>query len=211
MTETSAYLENNVLKARARGLLHLGEIIIDGDIGQHGAINAQTIRAAINKLPPDEPIVLRFKQAAGGSFEESIRINVMLRDCGRKVVAHVEQAASAATVVALAASEVTMVADGEFMIHDPFVKPSGFSGYQRITVADLQLAIDQVVDARELLLDIYVKRTGASRETVGELTRLTTFLKPEDALRHGFVDRILPALPQPESTDDLCSRADAVH
>ena len=152
--------------------------------------------------------MLRFKKAAGGSFEESIRINVMLRDCGRKVIAHVEQAASAATVVALAASEVTLVEDGEFMIHDPFVKPSGFAGYSRITVADLQLAIDQVVEARELILDIYCKRTGASRETVGELMRLTTFLKPEDALKYGFVDRIVPALPQPETVDDFCSRAD---
>jgi len=123
MTSTSAFLDSNFAKARARGVLHLGEILIDGDIGQHGSINAQTIRAAMNKLPPEEPIVLRFKQAAGGSFEESIRINVMLRDCGRKVIAHVEQAASAATVVALAASEVTMVEDGEFMVHDPFVKP----------------------------------------------------------------------------------------
>ena len=95
MTETSAFLDSNFLKARARGLLHFGEILIDGDIGQHGAINAQTIRSAINKLPPDEPIVLRFKKAAGGSFEESIRINVMLRDSSRKVIAHVEQAASA--------------------------------------------------------------------------------------------------------------------
>ena len=40
MTETSALLDSNFLKARARGLLHLGEIIIDGDIGQRGAINA---------------------------------------------------------------------------------------------------------------------------------------------------------------------------
>ena len=203
MTETSAFLDSS-----ARGLLHLGEIIIDGDIGQHGSINAQTIRAALNKLPPDEPIVLRFKRAAGGSFEESIRINVMLRDSGRKVIAHVEQAASATTVVALAASEVTLVADGEFMIHNPFVKPSGFAGYSRIAVADLQLAIDQIIEARELLLDIYTKRTGASRETVGELMRLTTFLKPEDALRHGFVDKIVPALPKSESTDDVCSCPD---
>ena len=52
MTSTSAFLDGNFAKPRARGLLHLGEILIDGDIGQHGAINAQTIRAAINKLRP---------------------------------------------------------------------------------------------------------------------------------------------------------------
>ena len=190
MTETSAYLESNVLKARARGLLHLGEILIDGDIDPNGSIHAATIRAAINKLPPDEPVVLRFKKAAGGSFEESIRINVMLRDSGRKVIAHVEEAASAATVVALAASEVTLVEGGEFMIHDPFIKPSGFAGYHSIAVADLQLAIGQLIEARELLLDIYSKRTGADRKMIAELMRVTRFLKPEDALKHGFVDRI---------------------
>ena len=106
--------------------------------------------------------------------------------------------------MALAASEVTLVEGGEFMIHDPFVRADGFAGYQRITAADLQLASDQVTEARELILDIYTQRTGASRKTVGELMRLTTFLKPEDALKHGFVDRILPALPKPEPTDDAC-------
>jgi len=111
---TLALMESNSAKACARGLLHLGEILIDGDIDPNGSIHAATIRAAINKLPPDEPVVMRFKKAAGGSFEESIRINVMLRDCGRKVIAHVEQAASAATVVACAASEVTLVEGGEY-------------------------------------------------------------------------------------------------
>jgi hypothetical protein len=51
-----------------------------------------------------------------------------------------------------------MIADGEFMIHDPFIKPSGFAGYSRITAADLQVAIDQVVEAREPILDIYCRR-----------------------------------------------------
>jgi ATP-dependent Clp protease, protease subunit len=152
--------------------------------------------------------VLRFKNAAGGSFEESIRINVMLRDCGRKVIAHVEQAASAATVVACAASEVTLVEGGEYMIHSAFIKPSGFANYRSIGVVDLQLAIDQLIEANELILDVYSKRTGADRKAIAELMRLTTFLKPEDALRHGFIDRIVPALPQPETAGDACPRAD---
>jgi len=208
MTETLALLESNFAKARARGLLHLGEIIIDGDIDPNGSIHAATIRAAINKLPPDEPIVLRFKKAAGGSFEESIRINVLLRDSGRKVIAHVEQAASAATVVACAASEVTLVEGGEYMVHSPFVKPSGFAGYRSIGVSDLQLAIDQLIEANELILDIYSARTGADRKMIAALMRMTTFLKPEDALRYGFVDKIVPALPKPEPTEDACTCAD---
>jgi ATP-dependent protease ClpP protease subunit len=201
MTETSVYFYSNFAKARARGLLDLGEILIDGDIEPHSAICSATIRAAINKLPPDEPIVLRFKKAAGGSFVEAIKINLMLRDSGRKVIAHVEQAASAATIVALAASEVTMVADGEFMIHDPYFHKNGFDGLRKITIADLQFFIDSIGEDREILLDIYTKRTGTDRAKIAELMRLTSFLKPEEALKHGFVDRILPAIPQPETSD----------
>jgi hypothetical protein len=51
MTSISSFLDSNSAKARVRGLLDLGEILIDGDIDPNGAINAQTIRAAINKLP----------------------------------------------------------------------------------------------------------------------------------------------------------------
>jgi ATP-dependent protease ClpP protease subunit len=72
----------------------------------------------------------------------------------------------------------------------------------------LQLAIDQIIEANELILDVYSKRTGADRKAIAELMRLTTFLKPEDALKYGFVDRIVPAIPQPATTDDTCSCAD---
>jgi hypothetical protein len=55
---------------------------------------------------------------------------------------------------------------------------------------------------------LYTKRTGADRKEIAELMRLTTFLKAEEALRHGFVDRILPALPKPEPTEDACTCVD---
>jgi ATP-dependent protease ClpP protease subunit len=61
----------------------------------------------------------------------------------------------------------------------------------------MELAIAKLSEARELLFDIYTKRTGADRKMIAQMMHLTTFLKPEDALKHGVVDCIVPALPKP--------------
>jgi len=144
----------------------------------------------------------------GGNLEEAFRINLLLRDSGRKITSIIEQAASAATIAALGAGEIAIVEDGEFGLHDPAIRPSIFSEYRVLTIADLQLLVDQLCESRERILDTYTARTGVDRKKIAMLMKMTTVLGPEDALKYGFVDRILPALPKSESIDDVCTCPD---
>jgi len=101
-------------------LLHNGEIEMDGKIGPASTINVASIRSAVGLLPPEAPIVLRLSGLNGGNISEAMKIYLLLRECGRHVTAHIEEAHSAGTFVAMAATEISMC-ENEFF--DPRSEP----------------------------------------------------------------------------------------
>jgi len=134
------------------------------------AIKSGTIRLRIN--------------SPGGDVFEARAIATAISQCGKKVVSHIDGVcASAATYVALAASEVEMAKGSFFMIHNAWTMSYGNAEDMR-SAATL---LDQI-DAS--IVDDYAKKTGKAQEEIKELMAAETWFAADDALAAGFIDSV---------------------
>lgn len=120
----------------------------------------------------------------GGDVFDGRAMATALRNHPARVVAHIDgQAASAATYVALAADEVEIAQGGFFMIHNAWTLAMGNADQ-----LDETSALLRKVDAT--IVADYQRKTGKDPELIAQWMKETTWFTAEDALTHGFVDRI---------------------
>ena len=135
----------------------------------------------------------------GGSCNAAVRMHDDLVAYPGKVSITISgTAASAATVLAMAADQLEMTPGSLFMIHDPIVAAIG-------NEADLTDAIKLLRACKDSILNVYATRTMAGRDQIAEMMRDTTWMDAEAALAYGFVDRV--AQSNPASTIINCAVA----
>ena len=123
----------------------------------------------------------------GGSCNAATRMFDTLRDYPGKVHLIISgTAASAATVIAMAANKLEMTPGSLFMIHDPMLAAYGNEG-------DLTAAIERLQVCKNSIINIYQERTWKTRDELAEMMRVTTWMDANDAKSHGFVDDIVTA------------------
>ena len=93
-------------------------------------------------------------------------------------------AASAATVLAMAADRLEMTQGSLWMIHDPLVNAWG-------NEHDLEDAIRLLRACKESILNVYARRCKKPRSDVGEMMRATTWMDASQALTNGFIDGVV--------------------
>ncbi len=129
----------------------------------------------------------------GGDVFESLAMASAIAGYSGKVTAIVEGlAASAATRLALSASEVQMTEGGLFMIHNSWTMAWGNKSELRST-ADLLDKVDAGI------IGDYARKTGASTEKVAAWMDAETWFTAEEAKAAGFIDSVLPASQAPAS------------
>jgi ATP-dependent protease ClpP protease subunit len=120
----------------------------------------------------------------GGSVFDAEAMRTAVKQHKAKVIAHVDgYAASAATLVAIAAKEVEISAGAMFMIHDAWGALAGGS-------KDMRDYADMLEKANESLVTSYVKKTGQAESQVRSWMEAETWFTAAEALKNGFVDRI---------------------
>ena len=93
-------------------------------------------------------------------------------------------AASAATVLAMAADRLEMTPGSMWMIHDPSVFAFG-------NERDLMEAVGQLQACKESIINVYGRRCRKSREDVSAMMSETTWMDSHRAVADGFVDSIV--------------------
>ena len=93
-------------------------------------------------------------------------------------------AASAATVLAMAADRLEMTPGSLYMIHDPLMGAYG-------NEADLTSAIELLRACKESIINIYRVRSFRSREELSELMNATTWMDANQAQENGLIDGIV--------------------
>ena len=93
-------------------------------------------------------------------------------------------AASAASVVAMAGTEVIMSPVSMLMIHNPMTIAYG-------STSEMQRAIDMLSEVKESIINAYEIKTGLSRNKISKLMDSETWMDARKAVELGFADSIL--------------------
>ena len=120
----------------------------------------------------------------GGSCNAAVRMFDDLRAYPGNVHIIVSgTAASAATVLAMAADRLEMTPGSLWMIHDPSVMAWG-------NERDLEEAVRLLKVCKESILNVYGRRCRKARDEIGAMMRDTTWMDAGQALQDGFIDGI---------------------
>jgi ATP-dependent protease ClpP protease subunit len=148
-------------------------------------VTAKRISAALRAIGKKDVTVSI--NSPGGDYFEGLAIYNLLREHPAKVtVKIVGIAASAASVIAMAADEVQIARAGFLMIHNTWV----FAGGDRNALRDVA---DWLEPFDLAAVDIYAARTGIPEKDLGKMLDRETWIGGADAVEKGFADSLLSA------------------
>lgn len=146
-------------------------------------VTAKRISAALRSIGDKDVDV--YINSPGGDLFEGLAIYSLLREHPGKVTVKIlGLAASAASVIALAADEVRIMRSGFFMIHNAWVCACGDRNAFR-EVADWLEPFD------DSLVSIYAARTGISDDDLRAMLDKETWIGGAAAVEQGFADDLL--------------------
>ncbi|MDD3882571.1 MAG: Clp protease ClpP [Eubacteriales bacterium] len=121
----------------------------------------------------------------GGDCVAASQIYTMLMDYTGNVTVKIDGlAASAASVIAMAGTEVLMAPTALLMIHNPMSIAIG-------DTEEMQKAIAMLDEVKESIINAYEIKTGQSRAKISHLMDGETWMNANKAIELGFVDGIL--------------------
>jgi Protease subunit of ATP-dependent Clp proteases len=121
----------------------------------------------------------------GGDVFAAAQIYNMLMDYQGNVKVKIDSlAASAASVIAMAGTEVLMSPVAMMMIHNPMTVAIGDS-------QEMQKASEMLAEVKESIMNAYEIKTGLSRSKISHLMDAESWFNAKKALELGFADTIL--------------------
>jgi len=125
--------------------------------------------------------------SGGGDVFAAHAIHNLLKSYEGKVTAIIDGlAASAATVVAVAADKIVMPSNALMMIHDPAI---GLDGYY--PAAELSKLIDALATIKTSIVAAYRKRCSASDAEIEVMMSNETWMGATECKEKGFADEII--------------------
>jgi len=160
-----------------------GTMSLRGVFGDYfEGVMAEDFHDALAEHNGDEITIML--ESPGGVVSEGLSIYNSLMNYPGKVTIHVDtMAASIASVIACAADNLIMNSNAQLMIHNAWTVAMG-------NASDLKGIVEQLEMLDGMIADIYVERTGASKEELKAMMDKETYLPAEDAVALGFADSI---------------------
>ena len=129
--------------------------------------------------------VVIWVNSPGGDCVAASQIYTMLMEYKGRVTVKIDGiAASAASVIAMAGTEVLMSPTALLMIHNPLTVAIGDS-------EEMQKAIAMLDEVKESIINAYELKTGISRAKIAHLMDAETWMNAQKAIELGFADGIL--------------------
>ena len=129
--------------------------------------------------------VIIWINSPGGDCVAASQIYSMLMDYKGNVTVKIDGvAASAASVIAMAGTQVLMAPTALMMIHNPMTLAFGDH-------TDMQKAIDMLAEVKESIINAYEIKTSLSRAKLSHLMDSETWMNANKAIELGFADDIL--------------------
>lgn len=153
-------------------------------------ITYNDIQAYLDAIGDDNKIDVEI-HSCGGNCIEGYAIYDALRVSGKEISCTVVgTCASMATVILLAAplERRAMYQNARLLIHNPFIPELG-----KATLDTLNSALNSLNSEKERMLNIYVERTGRSREELEAQMATDDWFGSDKAIELGFVSFVVPA------------------
>ncbi|GHU82603.1 ATP-dependent Clp protease proteolytic subunit [Clostridia bacterium] len=161
-------------------------LYLDGVIAEESWFADDITPAAFKAelLAADGDITL-WLNSPGGDCVAASQIYAMLMDYKGNITVKIDGiAASAASVIAMAGTNVLMAPTALMMIHNPLTVAIGDS-------EEMRKAIDMLGEVKESIINAYEIKTGLSRAKISHFMDAETWLNANKAIELGFADAIL--------------------
>ena len=133
----------------------------------------------------------------GGDVFAAAQIYNMLMDYKGNVTVKIDGlAASAASVIAMAGTEVQMSPVAMMMIHNPATIAIGDS-------SEMKKAIDMLDEVKESIMNAYEIKTGLSRSRISHLMDAESWFNAKKAVELGFADKLLFSKEETEAEEEI--------
>jgi ATP-dependent Clp protease protease subunit len=161
-------------------------LYLDGAIAEESWFDDDITPAAFKaELLSGDGDITVWINSPGGDCVAASQIYSMLMDYKGNVTVKIDGiAASAASVIAMAGTEVLMSPTSLLMIHNPLTVAIGNS-------EEMQKAIAMLGEVKESIINAYELKTGLSRTKLSHLMDAETWLSANKAVELGFADGIL--------------------
>jgi ATP-dependent protease ClpP protease subunit len=157
--------------------------------------NATDVVARLQALKDVPTLNVRINSPGGSVFEGMAIFNALTRHPG-KVVTHVDGiAASIASVIAMAGSEINVADNAMMMIHNPAAFVFGEAG-------DLRKQADVLDQIKETIINVYTNRDGdkddekrqSRRTKIAKMMDEETWFTADDAITNKFATNKVSAM-----------------
>ena len=176
---TAATLGTSRMRGSATGT---PELLLYGVIGDE--VTAMGVTQALASVPGAPRLSIRICSIGGSTSDGFAIFNALSRHPAREKVVTIEgMAASMASLIAMAGTEIVMPSNSYMMIHDPAALAVG--GAER-----MQRIGEHLGHLRDVAAQTYASRSGQTVARVREIMAAETYLSAEQALALGFCDRI---------------------
>ena len=161
-------------------------LYLDGVIAEESWFDDEITPAAFKgELLSVEGNITIWLNSPGGDCVAASQIYSMLMDYKGNVTIKIDgMAASAASVIAMAGTEVLMAPTAIMMVHNPLTVAIGDS-------EEMKKAIAMLDEVKESIINAYEIRTGMSRTKLAHLMDAETWMSANKAIELGFVDGVL--------------------
>lgn len=158
---------------------------IDDYIDTMFGISAKWFKSQCAQIKEGQDLELHIN-SGGGDINEGFIIYNFLRDlsAGRSINVFIDgMAASAASVIAMGGTNITISKSGRLLIHEPSVFMEG-------SADDLRKMADNMDQYKDLIVSAYQLKTGLPEDQILQWIKAETYFTADQALEHGFVDSI---------------------
>lgn len=172
-------------------------LVLNGEISDEtwfgDEVTPRLFKADLDKCQGDISVWIN---SPGGDVFAAAQIYNMLMDYPHNVTVKIDGlAASAASVIAMAGTEVQMSPVAMMMIHNPMTVAIGDS-------TEMQKASAMLDEVKESIMNAYEIKTGLSRTKISHLMDAESWFNAKKAVELGFADKILFSNDAEEAGDE---------
>lgn len=131
-----------------------------------------------------QDVDIEINSPGGYIYPASEIYTALMQHKGNVNVTITGRAASAASVIAMAGTKVSMSPTAQIMIHN--VSATGSGDYR-----DFEHYAEQLKKSNNTIANAYMLKTGKTREEILRLMDYETWFTPEEAIECGLIDEIL--------------------